>query len=270
MKIIVISEAIYKSVNQNEQRGGPGGNNYKICECNENTWYFTSGEGDSSLYQYYLDWAYNNNVDVILIHRGTDDSYYNNLKNVQKGDARYARIKILGFHITDTKLCEGLKNCDIETVEREIDKNIRIPWISDIKHQIVNLLEPIRIDIEGLIDKDFEDKYWNSVSNAWENGNIEIKKVFEQVRQLVYDKNKDTIEKIISEKGLDSKTWKKIEENLLPNLTGDENVNKLLNALQSGNKKEVQNIIELHGNVYKQWMDKLINAIDQLINELGQ
>ncbi len=60
----------------------------------------------------------------------------------------------------------------------------------------------------------------------------------------------------------------KIEENLLPNLTGDESVNKLLNALQSGKKEEVQKIIELHGNVYKQWMDKLINAIDQLINKL--
>ncbi len=143
-------------------------------------------------------------------------------------------------------------------------------WIIELsllKHQIVNLLMPIRIDIEGLIDKDFEDKYCNSVLDAWKNN--KINEVFKQVRELVYDRNKDTIEKIILEKGLkNSETWKKIEENLLPNLTGDESVNQLLNALQSGKKEEVQKIIELHGNVYKQWMDKLINAIDQLINKL--
>lgn len=145
--------------------------------------------------------------------------------------------------------------------------------LSILKHQIVNLLVPLRIDIEGLIDKEFEDNYWEKVKGAWINNKIETE-IFQKVREKIYNGNKDTIEKIVDDRKLrESKSWKEMQ-NLLPNqnqnLTGDEKVNELLKALSSGDKNKVRQILELYGNVYKQWMDKLINAIDQLKNELGQ
>ena len=155
--------------------------------------------------------------------------------------------------------------------------------LSILKHKILNLLTPLQIDIEGLIEKNFDENYWEQVAKAHKN----LSQEFQNVKNLIYKSTStsgkseaETIEDIIS-KITDEETKKYLEnlldkiEKLLPKdsqdpdkLTGDKTVNSLLEALKNKQINEFKRIITLHGNVYKKWMDELIGAIEQIILEL--
>ncbi len=157
---------------------------------------------------------------------------------------------------------------------------------SILKHKIVNLLLPLQIDIEGLIEKDFDEEYWQKVVDAHKN----LSQEFQNVKDLIYKTlssskkgEPKTIEDIIS-KITDEETKNYL--NALLNkikklfavdkdkdkITSDYNdiVNSLLGSIKEKDKNKFKQIITLYGNVYKKWMDELIDCIDQLMSELQE
>jgi hypothetical protein len=193
-------------------------------------------------------------VNYICDFHHTDDPLY-----IQFCGEEGALIKFLNAmnsnNFNDAKvLCDKL----IELIKKMSGKDIRD--ISFLKHQIVNILEPLRIDIDGLMDKNFEDEYWEKVSNYWRNGNLE--RIFEDINDII---KKSLEQKVL---GQDVKSFVDLLSKKIAELKKLYKVAKLLTALETGDKKTVQNICKLYGNVYKIWMDELIDEFEKMKSNL--
>lgn len=153
-----------------------------------------------------------------------------------------------------------------------------IKVLSIIKHQIVNILQPLRIDIEALIERNFDVGYWQNLVKTYKTN---LNKEFSYIKKLIYqnsDNNKPrTIKDIVSKitdnsiKTNCDEIYKKFEKLLSinqKNFTTEKKVNDLLNSIKKDDKNAFKNLITINGNVYKKWMDELIDLIDQLILEL--
>jgi len=158
-----------------------------------------------------------------------------------------------------SNLCKELSEA-LPEAEKKIEASEQGKSISLLKHQIVNILEPLRIDIDGLMGKNFEDKYWEKVSNYWRKENLE--KIFEDINDII---KKSLEQKVI---GQDVKSFVDLLSKKIEELKKFYKVAKLLTALETGDKKTVQNICKLYGNVYKIWMDELIDEFEKVKSNL--
>lgn len=155
--------------------------------------------------------------------------------------------------------------------------------LSLLKHKIVNILLPLQIDIHGLIEKNFDEIYWDQIVEAHKN----LSQEFQNVKNLIYGTStsgesepksiQDIISKITDDEikaYLKDILENKIKKQLLPEnqdkFTCNVIVNELVSALANNDRNKFKQIITLHGNVYKKWMDELIDCIDQLILELNK
>lgn len=155
--------------------------------------------------------------------------------------------------------------------------------VSLYKHQIVNRCQPLRVDIEGLIEKNFDENYWDQVVKAHKN----LSQEFQDIKNLIYVSStsgesepksiQDIISKITDDEikaYLKDVLENKIKKQLLPEnqdkFTCNVIVNELVSALANNDRNKFKQIITLHGNVYKKWMDELIDCIDQLMLELNE
>jgi len=153
---------------------------------------------------------------------------------------------------------EELCNDLIKLIIKISGKDIRD--ISILKHQIINYLEPLRVDIDGLIDKNFENKYWDEVSKYWTGEKVE--EIFKNINRVIYD--------FLAKKN-SKKEIKDFVENIKHRINEIEDlfrVSELLNALKNNDKKTAQSICNLHGNIYKKWMDGLINEFEKMKSNL--
>jgi len=158
-----------------------------------------------------------------------------------------------------TNLCDKLSNA-LPEVEKKIEASEQGKSLSLLKHQIVNILEPLRIDIDGLMEKNFDDEYWKKVSNYWRKKNLEG--IFEDINDII---KKSLKQKVL---GQDVKSFVDLLSKKIAELKKWYKVAKLLTALETGDKKAVQNICKLYGNVYKIWMDELINEFEKVKSNL--
>jgi len=153
---------------------------------------------------------------------------------------------------------EDLCNDLIKLIIKISGKDIRD--ISLLKHQIINYLEPLRVDIDGLIDKNFENKYWDEVSKYWTGEKVE--EIFKNVNRVIDD--------FVAKKN-SKKEIKDFVENIKHRINEVEDlfrVSELLNALKNNDKKTAQSICNLHSNIYKKWMDGLISEFENMKSNL--
>jgi len=200
---------------------------------------------------------FKNRVNYICdFHHSDDVPLYKEFCGGDSRDSNCALIKLLtavGKNNKETakSYCEEI----IELIRKMSGKDIRD--LSLLKHQIVNLLEPIKIDIDGLMEKKFEDKYWKKVSNYWRGERVD--KIFENIEKVIINKknSKEEVKNFVQE----------ISDriNKIKNLF---KVSELLTALKNNDKKTVRNICELYGNIYKKWMDELINEFEKMKSNL--
>jgi post-segregation antitoxin (ccd killing protein) len=197
---------------------------------------------------------FKNRVNYICDFHHTDDPLYKQFCG--EGGALIKFLNAMNSNnVNDAKvLCDKL----IELIKKMSGKDIRD--ISFLKHQIVNILEPLRIDIDGLMEKNFEDEYWKKVSNYWRKENLEG--IFEDINDII---KKSLEQKVL---GQDVKSFVDLLSKKIAELKKWYKVAKLLTALETGDKKAVQNICKLYGNVYKIWMDELINEFEKVKSNL--
>ncbi|MEM3062798.1 MAG: hypothetical protein QW303_04545 [Nitrososphaerota archaeon] len=151
--------------------------------------------------------------------------------------------------------------------------------VSLYKHQIVSTLEFIYIDIEGLIDRNFEQNYWDRIVNYWKEKNIVFEDILKDVRNLIYF---DDIDGTTNYKNLQYvlennianfnslKSWSKIQ-NILPKQKNSHELEKVIYQLElvkKDKKADFINLIKKEGNLFGKWMNKLTDALDELINEV--
>jgi len=158
-----------------------------------------------------------------------------------------------------SNLCGELSKA-LEEAEKKIETSEQGKSLSLLKHQIVNILVPLRIDIDGLMEKNFDDEYWEKVSNYWRKKNLEG--IFEDVNDII---KKSLEQKVL---GQDVKSFVDLLSKKIAELKKFYKVAKLLTALETGDKKTVQNICKLYGNVYKIWMDELIDEFEKVKSNL--
>jgi len=158
----------------------------------------------------------------------------------------------------ESNKAEELCNDLIKLIIKISGKDIRD--ISLLKHQIINYLEPLRVDIDGLIDKNFENKYWDEVSKYWTGEKVE--EIFKNINRVIDD--------FLAKKN-SKKEIKDFVENIKHRINEVEDlfrVSELLNALKNNDKKTAKSICNLHSNIYKKWMDELINKFDNVKSNL--
>jgi|GEM_PF-6978553 len=158
-----------------------------------------------------------------------------------------------------SNLCKELSEA-LPEAEKKIEASEQGKSISLLKHQIVNILEPLRIDIDGLMEKNFKDEYWKKVSNYWRKENLEG--IFEDINDII---KKSLEQKVL---GQDVKSFVDLLSKKIAELKKLYKVAKLLTALETGDKKTVQDICKLYGNVYKIWMDELVNEFEKVKSNL--
>jgi hypothetical protein len=176
------------------------------------------------------------------------------------------RIDLVKIAINAIYSCNLSNLCDkfseaLKEPEKRIESSEKNRLLSLLKHQIVNILEPLRIDIEGLMDKNFEDSYWEKVSNYWKGNRIN--NTFKELEKAIEKFLKPETSKDSEIKQFVEKLKKEIE-----NINSYEQLNKLLTAIKIGDKKTVQDICKLYGNVYKIWMDELVNEFEKVKSNL--
>jgi hypothetical protein len=216
---------------------------------------------------------------IILVHAKIDDQVkqsYSKINITEKevpikwypyttagggaGMINLVEIVINAIYSCDiTNLCDELSNALLE-VEKKIEASEQGKSLSLLKHQIVNILEPLRIDIDWLIDKNFENKYWYKVSKYWTGEKVE--EIFKNINKVIED-------------FLGKKNSKKEIEDFVENIKHRINevedlfrVSQLLNALKNNDKKTAKSICNLHSNIYKKWMDGLINEFEKMKSNL--
>ncbi|MEM4358368.1 MAG: hypothetical protein QW244_03420 [Candidatus Pacearchaeota archaeon] len=165
---------------------------------------------------------------------------------------------------------------DIEQICNDITEKIKElslkpeKSISIFKHRVMSLLSALDIDIQTLIEKNFDDDYWKKLQKIYNGEKIEG--IFKDVKEIVYGDDKKSLKSYVANILLQKlNSFSKISE-FLPSasekLTGDEDLNALLIAFQNKNKTLFKNIINLHGNVYHKWLNNLIGAFEELKLEI--
>lgn len=269
MNILVICEKVFNEVSKKKQPE-PGdlssGKRIITIEKNNDKWYYISGERQQDSYQTYLQIAQQRNIEVILIHKEKEEYNLENLKNTAR-NLNFDPRKIAGFHTTDDSVMNALKEQNFELIKNEIiSPEIWKPIFSDIKHEILNTLDPIRINLSALINKNFSQEALNSFGSTFNN----IDEEFKKVKELVHSEKVESLKKLVKSKQAENdKLWKRIEK-LLPRnngYTGEEKVNKLLQYLgKEKNLMEVRKIVKVYGNVFEKWWKEFVDAIENLKN----
>jgi len=272
MKILVIGENIYNYLNSGIEINRITIDDEEIEYKEKDGWYYIERENvNEDYYDYYIKFAQKKEIEIILIHKGTEQDNY--LKKIQNRVEKIGFNKsIEGFHNTDKDVVDALIKQDFNTINELIIKpKIYLPKLSDLKHEIISLLDPIRVDIYGLIEKKFNDEYWNKLfkNNKYPE---DIQEIFKKVKNFAYDNNTG-IKNIVTQANLsDCGFWEEIRK-LLPEIsssdfTNDENLNDLLKALQDADKNKLKKIINLYGNIFENWYLKLVSAIENLMKSL--
>lgn len=158
-----------------------------------------------------------------------------------------------------------------------------------IKHKLNHLFLPIDIDLQGLIESDFNEEYWKEIKVAWNEN--EIKKIISKAKNLIYGNKEegDYIVKIIEEAiGFASKEEEKnkikvgkakinelfpIRKAKVPNELGAYmkkyyKAIKILSVLSCGEKEELINLLRKEGNCFHDWLVSLNKVIDEIENEI--
>jgi len=159
-------------------------------------------------------------------------------------------------------------------------------YFSLLKHRIAHLFLPLDIDLQWLVETNFEQKNLDNVISSW---NSKASQLLEDARVLLYnsnDGNKESVEKIIdADNGGGNKQIKEQRQKLqylLPkednvNLTNNkelmkffklfESVKKLLNCISNGSEKEeeIKTFFENGNNPFHEWFVELCNVFDELI-----
>jgi hypothetical protein len=180
---------------------------------------------------------------------------------------------IEGFHNTDEDVVNALIKQDFNTINELIIKpKIYLPKLSDLKHEIISLLDPVKIDLEFLIEKNFNDNCWDKICNGNGKYSNDILSIFNQVKGFIFNigQNEDSLEEIVEKVNLNDNLAFDDIKNMLEdsNYTDDKNLNNLLEALRNGDKEQVVRIIRLYGNLFNDWYFRLIDNIEKLMKAL--
>jgi len=269
MKILIIGEMIFNNINLEEVY--ENGMCYKKITSGKNEWYYISGERFQTNYQTYITFAQNIQIELILIHKGPNNSYLEILRD--NASEMNCNIPIEGFHMTDSEVCRALIEQDFNKIfEFIIKPKIFLPKLSDLKHEIISLLDPVKIDLEFLIEKNFNDNCWGQICNGNGKYSNDILSIFKQVKGFIFNirQNKNSLEEIVEKANLNDNLAFDDIKNMLKdsNYTDDKNLNNLLEALRNGDKEQVVRIIRLYGNLFNDWYFRLIDNIEKLMKAL--
>lgn len=137
---------------------------------------------------YHSSWI-SDNLDVQTNMESMITNKYSQAKIYTSEFSRESKIQLW------VRVSEIIKNPNEDNFELLVER-IRTPLKSSerirmLKHRIMNLFSPIDIDLQGLIEKDFDEKYWNAVV---ENKNIN--QLLTDVRSVIYD-NGESIKNVL-------------------------------------------------------------------------
>jgi len=169
-------------------------------------------------------------------------------------------------------LVVGLNRSDFDKVLEAFKKKL-ISVLSNIKHRLAHLLAPIDIDLQGFLEKGFNEEYWNEVVQAYKDQTVD--KFSEQVKQLVYGMGdeQDTIEKIVNN-AIEQRPYRKKEINeawrnimkLLPQKEPPNGIKEILNAVISDKRGDLIKKCTGKKNPFHEWLVELDNALNKLIS----
>jgi len=78
------------------------------------------------------------------------------------------------------EVAEELKNFFFHKLKSYSSKKLSI-----LKHRIVHLFLPIDIDLQGLIEMEFQEDYWNEVVEAWNQWFVDLGKSLDELQQAI-------------------------------------------------------------------------------------
>jgi len=193
----------------------------------------------------------------------------------------------IGRKSGENVLIENIKSLNLpQNVQEEaksVFPRIRVTMFSRLIHSIAHLFLPIDIDLQGLIETGFKEKYWKEVAQTWapEQQDQETKayKVLEKAKTLIYGdpRQTDYVEKIVnhSKRNADEykkeqidKAWQEIVK-LLPK-DGNPNNEAVVEILKNLgiDLESVKNICKNGRNPFRQWFADLDKAFEELRNAI--
>jgi hypothetical protein len=178
----------------------------------------------------------------------------------------------------------GNSNALFEDLAERIKKKLTPEQrLGILKHRIAHLFLPIDIDLQGLMETDFREDYWQEVVEAWKDRKDKKDRqeldaeldALNDARRLIYgeDQKRDTVEKVLKEAGKQDRIGS--VEKLLPrpNSTSESEkfskVKQILKFLGEGNKEELRELFK-SGNPFHCWLKELESALDNLRKEVEQ
>ena len=176
-------------------------------------------------------------------------------------------------------------NEKFNAVVEEIKKKHPLDFLrrlSILKHRLTHLFLPIDIDLQGLIETNFKQEYWDEVVEAWKGG--KALDMLRQARELLYGQGEaDSVAKVVEDakaaatddrkKEKIENAWKKVKEFLpesseqtgkyLPNEHAE--AEEILRCLGCRNMREyVREKCQSKPNPFHKWFAALNEALDEL------
>ncbi|MDZ7337592.1 MAG: hypothetical protein ONB30_03545 [candidate division KSB1 bacterium] len=184
-----------------------------------------------------------------------------------------------GFSDLTMKIDKGEQAIrEFESLAYLIKKKPFARRLSILKHRIAHLFLPIDVDLQGLIETDFKQEYWDKVVEAWKDG--KAVQMLEEARRLVYggEDVQDFVEKVVNDAKGRSATdkvddpWREVQNHLPSSNAGlDTNVVEILGGLGCPDKREeVKKKCQGKANAFHQWFTELNKALDQLRDAMSK
>lgn len=147
--------------------------------------------------------------------------------------------------------------------------------ISLVKHNFQNVLQPLNIDLQGLIEVNFREDYWEELWGSYEKRERGPGKVLERAREFLYGRGRawDTVEQIIADAGGAQELaghWERIQQLFPKEGAPPDEVADVFGRMTKGNRELLKAHFKGGVNPVRAWIANLERELGGLREALAE